>query len=496
MSIRVKILSTVMILLGLLIANIVCVIIVNNLQKNDSLLINLGGRQRMLSQRMSKDLGLLQIYGPLRQADNYDSTMEEIKNAVDLYNRTIEAFRNGGHTISPTGQAVKIKAILPQEALAPNYALWKEFKKNIEAAFIENDTEGISFVFSNNNKLLTLSNDVVTALQAEADRKTSLLLTLQVVFIAIGVAGFILSAVILQSSVVRPVITLADHGSLLQQGDFSRDLATARKDEVGRLSNSLQGVILTLKDVLSSIKELTSGMESESSRLKTNSRTLAEGASNQASSMEEISSSVEQINIMIQKNAENTRQANKATQILSDQSEVNGARFSESIESFYLIEKKIAIIDDISRQTNLLALNAAIEAARAGVEGKGFSVVAKEVRRLAEKSGSAAEEINKLVRERSGGSDEAEMAWGMLKDQIEELAPLIAGITQANDEQSQAIRQISIGIEQLNLITQQTAVLADRLAEASVRLDMQAGEVVKSISFFHFEQTEENNFLE
>jgi methyl-accepting chemotaxis protein len=201
---------------------------------------------------------------------------------------------------------------------------------------------------------------------------------------------------------------------------------------------------------------------------------LAEGASEQASSLEETSSALEEMAAMTRTNAANSKEANDLAAQAHKAAGEGESTMTAINESSGQISKIIKVIEEIAFQTNLLALNAAVEAARAGEHGKGFAVVADEVRNLAQRAAGAAKEITSLIENSTDKSREGVTAIKTIVEGVAKVAELLNGIARASDEQAQGVDQVNTAVSQMDKVTQQNASGAEESASAAEELSAQA----------------------
>jgi methyl-accepting chemotaxis protein len=314
-------------------------------------------------------------------------------------------------------------------------------------------------------------------------------------------------------SVIKPVQEGAEVLSVMGTGDLTVRMEGEYHGDHRMMKESINKVGDSLEKALREVSEAVSATASASSQISSSTEEMAAGAQEQTSQAGEVASAVEEMTKTILENARNASSAAETAKQARMSAEQGGKVVAETVEGMKRIAQVvevsagtvkelgkssdqigeiIGVIDDIADQTNLLALNAAIEAARAGEQGRGFAVVADEVRKLAERTTKATKEIAGMIKkiqsdtagavasmeegtsEVKQGMKLADRAGTSLQEIVgvsQKVTDMVTQIAAASEQQSSASEQISKNVEGISKVTGETAQGTQQIARAAEDLN-------------------------
>lgn len=281
----------------------------------------------------------------------------------------------------------------------------------------------------------------------------------------------------------------------IANGDLTQVVPSAGQDEIGQLLQRLGTMRENLNQLIRSIRSNVDSLNTSAQALSSAANNSASNTEMQAEAASGMAASVEQLSVSIDQVEEHAREARSVTLSSSSQSGEGGRIIHEAAEEMRRIAEVVnntsgtikelenysdqissivQVIKDIADQTNLLALNAAIEAARAGEQGRGFAVVADEVRKLAERTGNSTQEISAMISKIQQGTQRAvqEMEAGVkrVNDGVElanQAGNSVTGIRNGSEQVTRAVDDISFALKEQSVATRDIAQKVERIAQGA-----------------------------
>lgn len=364
----------------------------------------------------------------------------------------------------------------------------------------------------NLKELVTLEKQLSKEKYASAGKTFTFVVVVSAVVLVVAILLSLGIALVMRTIILAPIHKTVDVIELVSQGDLTQHIDVTSTDEIGEMAGHFNGFVEKLHGIMMQVAQNSNDVASAANMLDGATEHMATGVEEAAMQVNSVATASEEMSKTSAEIAQNCIAAVKSSEIANNSAKSGEKITNETIEVMNLINGRVTesaeiirslgtrseqigeivgLINEVADQTNLLALNAAIEAARAGEHGRGFAVVADEVRKLAERTSDATNEIRETIQAMQGetkravismeegvakvgqGSVEASKSGDALKDILNQINKVTAEINQiavASEQETATTNEIASSIQQISHVMQETAKRIQENAEASAKL--------------------------
>lgn len=381
------------------------------------------------------------------------------------------------------------------EEIESSFNSYYETGKNMADAYVNQGLEAGNVIMDEFDKTsLVVTAKVGEFVKQQADEASSMsehvgksisrIKTILLIVSLLTIASGIFIAWFITSSIIHPLNKAIEISNSIADGNLSVKIVADSSDETGQLLHSMENMVSNLKKLISNMKSTSDNMASASQQLNASSEEMSKGVTSQSDRASQIATAAHEMSqtvVEIAKNASNiATSASDTAKVAREGEEIVEKSVSEVKDIAETVNESskimislgerskqigdiIRVISEIADQTNLLALNAAIEAARAGEQGKGFAVVADEVRKLAERTAKATSEIGSMI-----GAIQDEVRKSVTS--MEDVSKMVGSGVEFSTLTGEALEKIVARVTELQMMVQQIASATEEMSATSEQI--------------------------